>query len=322
MASAGHARPRAKACAGVERRMFNRRRTLFDRHDSAGSFSGAVRMADRNLCQRSFRRVLRAATAAVWPIGKAKQIPQKYLKQFMLRGTGAHAGNMKAGADSLRCAFRAAEPARPRAPWLKHFDLIFCRNVLIYFDARSRARVIHQLVDHSLLPGGYLLVGYAESLTGMTKHLQYPMPTVYRRALSAALGACRHPTSGSKLGDMSTLQQPAIHVLVVDDSAVVREVLDGDIVLGTRHRSSRRQRPLDRNEQDEATTARRRRFGSRFTAHGWHHFPAKNHERGPAAGRHLFGAHRSEHEHWAAGSRGRRRGCHHQTAYRGTRVST
>jgi chemotaxis protein methyltransferase CheR len=66
---------------------------------------------------------------------------------------------------------------------LEHFDLIFCRNVLIYFDARSRARVIHRLVD-TLVPEGYLLVGHAESLTGITEHLQYAMPTVYQRAAS------------------------------------------------------------------------------------------------------------------------------------------
>ncbi|MGH7871886.1 MAG: CheR family methyltransferase [Candidatus Binatia bacterium] len=128
------------------------------------------------------RRVLQTATAAVWPIGKAKQIPPKYLKQFMLRGTGAHAGNMKAAAELTAVVrFEQLNLHDGASPWLKNFDLIFCRNVLIYFDARSRARVIHQLVD-SLLPGGYLLVGHAESLTGMTKHLQYAAPTVYRRA--------------------------------------------------------------------------------------------------------------------------------------------
>ena len=130
------------------------------------------------------QRALRAARTAVWPIGKAKQIPPKYLKQFMLRGTGAHAGNMKAGTElTALVRFEQLNLNDRVLPWLERFDLIFCRNVLIYFDARSRARVIHRLVD-ILMPDGYLLVGHAESLTGMTNHLQYAMPTVYRRALS------------------------------------------------------------------------------------------------------------------------------------------
>jgi chemotaxis protein methyltransferase CheR len=129
-------------------------------------------------------RALRAARAAVWPIGKAKQIPPKYLKQFMLRGTSAQAGNMKAAAKlTALMRFEQVNLNDSVPPGLEPFDLIFCRNVLIYFDSRSRARVIHRLVD-TLVPEGYLLVGHAESLTGMTKHLQYAMPTVYRRAVS------------------------------------------------------------------------------------------------------------------------------------------
>ena len=130
------------------------------------------------------RRALRAARAAVWPIDNAKQIPPKYLKQFMLRGTGAQAGTMKAAAElTALVRFEQVNLNDRVPPWLEHFDLIFCRNVLIYFDARSRARVIHRLVD-TLVPEGYLLVGHAESLTGITEHLQYAMPTVYQRAAS------------------------------------------------------------------------------------------------------------------------------------------
>lgn len=128
------------------------------------------------------QRVLRTARAGVWPISKAKQIPPRYLKQFMLRGTGAQDGNMKAAAELAAVVrFEHLNLNDNAPPWLEHFDLIFCRNVLIYFDARSRARVIHRLVD-TLVAGGYLLVGHAESLTGMTESLQYAMPTVYRRA--------------------------------------------------------------------------------------------------------------------------------------------
>jgi chemotaxis protein methyltransferase CheR len=128
------------------------------------------------------QRALRTARAAVWSIDKAKQIPSRYLKQFMLRGTGSQAGNMKAVAE-VRSAVRFERLNLNEAiiPCLNTFDLIFCRNVLIYFDAHSRARVIQRLID-GLVPGGYLLVGHAESLAGMTEDLRYAIPTVYRRA--------------------------------------------------------------------------------------------------------------------------------------------
>ena len=61
---------------------------------------------------------------------------------------------------------------------LGRFDLIFCRNVLIYFDAASKARVVEQLRNH-LLPQGSLFVGHAESLGVHSYPLRAVLPTVY-----------------------------------------------------------------------------------------------------------------------------------------------
>ena len=61
------------------------------------------------------------------------------------------------------------------------FDLIFCRNVLIYFDAQSRVRVVNRLLDH-LAPTGFLFVGHAESLSNVTDRVSYIMPTIYGNA--------------------------------------------------------------------------------------------------------------------------------------------
>jgi chemotaxis protein methyltransferase CheR len=58
------------------------------------------------------------------------------------------------------------------------FDLIFCRNVLIYFDAASQQRVIGQVLGH-LEPTGFLFVGHAESLMGMAHRPRVVIPTVY-----------------------------------------------------------------------------------------------------------------------------------------------
>lgn len=59
------------------------------------------------------------------------------------------------------------------------FDLILCRNVLIYFSVEGRARVVRRLLDH-LVPGGYLFLGHAESLTGFDHRLRPCGPSTYR----------------------------------------------------------------------------------------------------------------------------------------------
>ena len=61
-----------------------------------------------------------------------------------------------------------------------HFPIIFCRNVMIYFDKPTQQRVVRRLAE-CLEPGGYLLTGHAESLTGIEHDLRYVQPAVYRR---------------------------------------------------------------------------------------------------------------------------------------------
>jgi chemotaxis protein methyltransferase CheR len=124
-------------------------------------------------------RVLGAGSAGIWPIAKASEIPQDYLKKFMLKGTGEQSGNMKARAE-LRSVirFQRLNLNDDDYPIEGNLDLIFCRNVLIYFDAQSRARVIQRLLDR-LAPNGFLFVGHAESLTGVTDRVRFVVPTIY-----------------------------------------------------------------------------------------------------------------------------------------------
>jgi chemotaxis protein methyltransferase CheR len=124
-------------------------------------------------------RVLARAEAATWPIAKAAEIPEGLRRRFMLRGHGSQEGLMKAG-PALRSVVRFGrmnlhvEPYPVSGP----FDLIFCRNVLIYFSRESKAAVVERLLSR-LAPGGLLLLGLAESLSGLTDRVRSVGPTVY-----------------------------------------------------------------------------------------------------------------------------------------------
>ncbi len=127
-------------------------------------------------------KVLRAAQDALWPIQKAEDIPARYRKAFMLRGTDSQVGKMKAGPE-IRALISFDRMNLNDSVYPVHgpFDFIFCRNVLIYFDLASKTRVVTRLLDH-LAPGGFLFLGFAETATGLTDQLVSAGPNVYTRA--------------------------------------------------------------------------------------------------------------------------------------------
>ena len=63
------------------------------------------------------------------------------------------------------------------------FDVIFCRNVMIYFDKPTQERLVARFTA-LLAPGGHLMVGHSESLSGLRHDLDYVQPATYRRAVA------------------------------------------------------------------------------------------------------------------------------------------
>ena len=119
-----------------------------------------VEIVATDLCTQA----LRQAELGIWPIERASQVPAYYRKRFMLRGVRTRAGAMAAGAQ-LRACIRFQRVNLTSAVYPIHgpFDLIFCRNVLIYFERTTRQAVIRRLFEY-LTPDGCLFLGHAESL--------------------------------------------------------------------------------------------------------------------------------------------------------------
>lgn len=127
-------------------------------------------------------RALDLAKKGIWPAEKARDIPRAYLKTYMLKGVGEQSGNVKAGPEIRSLInFCRVNLNNSTYPLAGRFDLIFCRNVLIYFDAHSRAQVVRRLAGF-LAPDGYFFVGHAESLHKMGDVLTNWVSTVYRPA--------------------------------------------------------------------------------------------------------------------------------------------
>jgi chemotaxis protein methyltransferase CheR len=125
------------------------------------------------------RGMLRVAQAGIYDLERAKAIPlhfrAKYFKPF--------------GGDGR--AYQASLPLKnmirfrylnliEKWPFKGPFDVIFCRNVMIYFDKQTQQKLVNQFYER-LAPGGMLFTGHSESLAGLQHNFDYVQPTIYRR---------------------------------------------------------------------------------------------------------------------------------------------
>ena len=125
-------------------------------------------------------KVLARASKGVWPSSKLSGVPVEYQRQFLLKGFGPDHGKIKA-TDELRkvVRFQRLNLIQQQYEVFGPFDLIFCRNVIIYFQWETKLKVIDRLGRY-LAPNGYLFLGHAESLHGMTDQLDSVKLKVFR----------------------------------------------------------------------------------------------------------------------------------------------
>jgi len=128
-------------------------------------------------------RVLAKAKKALYPLATVSQLPPDLRRRCLLKGTGAYADQclVKRELRSLVTfrQFNLLDDCSSFGP----FHVIFCRNVMIYFDQQTQERLVNRLAAQ-LHPGGYLLIGHSESLSGLNQPLQYIAPATYRRGAS------------------------------------------------------------------------------------------------------------------------------------------
>lgn len=125
-------------------------------------------------------RVLHKARLGHYPDSRTQQIPLPYLKRFCLKGTGAQQGTLLVE-RSLRSRVQFLQVnLNERLPQLGTFDMIFLRNVMIYFSIETKREVVARLLN-VLKPGGYFLIGHSETLNEISTAVEQVAPSVYRK---------------------------------------------------------------------------------------------------------------------------------------------
>ncbi|MBB1077100.1 SAM-dependent methyltransferase [Rhodoferax sp. 4810] len=126
-------------------------------------------------------KMVTTARQGLYPLDRARHLPADWLNKYCLKGVRAQAGNLLI-VPQLKSRVRFEEHnlklARNDG---RQFDIVFLRNVLIYFDLPTKQLVLNGITN-SILPGGYLFISHVESLHGIKTSLEPVRPSVFRKS--------------------------------------------------------------------------------------------------------------------------------------------
>jgi chemotaxis protein methyltransferase CheR len=162
--------------------------------------------------------VLNYAQKGIYPLKFAKKIPKEYLKAYCLKGKNNFDGSFKIS-DKIKnkIVFKHINLMAPINQDLGKFDVIFLRNMIIYFGDKEKKLIVENVIKH-LKDGGYLFMGHSESLHRITDKVYQISPSIYKKGIKQSV-ASKLPVSsfnkisekvvaiGSSMGGLSVLEE-------------------------------------------------------------------------------------------------------------------
>jgi len=145
-------------------------------------FLRAFPAVDWQICASDIsNRVLNAAKQGVYRMDAVEPVPPDLLKRYFQKGFGAQEGKCRVRnelRDKVR--YERINLFQHEYPIPLQQHVIFCRNVMIYFDIQSREQAVKRM-SHYLAPGGFLIVGHSESLMGINHGLKSIQQGIYQK---------------------------------------------------------------------------------------------------------------------------------------------
>jgi chemotaxis protein methyltransferase CheR len=125
-------------------------------------------------------RVLETASRGVYKVENTKGLSQERLQRHFMRGKGTNAGLIRVKPELQKHMSFQTVNLIHELPFRESFDLVFCRNVMIYFDATTQRQVLER-IHRVMKPGGMLFVGHAENFSDARNLFALRGKTVYER---------------------------------------------------------------------------------------------------------------------------------------------
>ncbi|MFA6262557.1 MAG: protein-glutamate O-methyltransferase CheR [Bacteroidia bacterium] len=125
-------------------------------------------------------RVLQRARAGHYPMERARNVPPAYLKRFCLKGHGDQEGTLLVERALRNRVTFAHVNLNAELPRLGQFDVVFLRNVMIYFNGDTKRQVVARVLS-LLKPGGHFCIGHSETLNDISTAVAQVAPSIYRK---------------------------------------------------------------------------------------------------------------------------------------------
>ncbi len=140
--------------------------------------SKPVRWDTRLLATDISQNALSKASKGFYAEDSLKSLPEPWKRAYFTKKDGGYQVTEDLRKNVIFRTFNLMEPIKFKTK----FDVIFCRNVMIYFDKPTKAALIQRYYD-ALNPGGYLLIGHSETVDRDESNFEYIMPATYRKPL-------------------------------------------------------------------------------------------------------------------------------------------
>lgn len=134
-------------------------------------------------CTDISTKVLKKAQDGIFPAERLAEVPPAMVENFFQKGLGASESLFRVREEiKSHLTFQHLNLLGPAYPFKELYDVIFCRNVMIYFDKPTQGELVERFLP-LIRPGGYLFIGHAESLTGIDHKLKMIQPAIYQKPL-------------------------------------------------------------------------------------------------------------------------------------------
>jgi chemotaxis protein methyltransferase CheR len=125
-------------------------------------------------------KVLAHAEQGVYSLERLEKVPPELLRKYFRKGVGQSQGYVKVKEQLKRQVSFKRFNLMDDFPWHGELHVIFCRNVMIYFNRTTQQQLVQKFY-RSLAPGGYLFIGHSESLASLTHDFTQVAATAYRK---------------------------------------------------------------------------------------------------------------------------------------------